>query len=423
MGWSLRKAIGLNEQRSNPERISSSATASDMMAFFGLDAKGLPDATDANAMKVPAYAAARAFLSGSLANLPLHAFSGSGDNTKRAGGALQRILNEAPNAEWSSYAARKYFWSGVFGERGRGLLYIERGASGPIALWPMDPTKTTVKRVGVRKIYEWQDGNTKKTYDAADVIDVPFLLMADQLSSYSSLSLGEKAIQLSLSMNDYASNLFAGGGVPPLAVEGPLPAGKEALSRAMKDIRRAIDQARESGSAVFPMPPGHTLKAVGFEPDKGQLIEARRFQVEEIARVFSLPPVFLQDLTHGTFSNTEQQDLHLVKHTIAQWAKALEDEMNLKLFPNSNRRFVEHSLDGLMRGDLKSRVEALARGINSALITPDEARALDNRPADPSGAGAKLYIQGATVPLESSGQQQDTGTPPPADGGNNDDGA
>ncbi len=132
------------------------------------------------------------------------------------------------------------------------------------------------------------------------------------------------------------------------------------------------------------------------------MTEAMRFLVEEIARLYNLPPVFLQDLTHGTFSNTEQQDLHLTKHLVAQWAKAFEDELNLKLFGQKrNARFVEHNLDGLQRGDFKSRMDGMAQAVQSGLMTPNEGRALDNRPAQ--DGGDKLFIQGATVPL--AGQQ------------------
>jgi HK97 family phage portal protein len=200
-----------------------------------------------------------------------------------------------------------------------------------------------------------------------------------------------------------------------LALTGPMPAGAEAVKRAQGDIKRAIDAAKANGDPVFPIPPGYELKPVGFDPDKGQMTEARRFQIEEFARIYNLPPVFLQDLTHGTFTNTEQQDLFLAKHLISQWAKALEEEMNLKLFgAKNNGRFVEHNLDGLMRGDLKSRIEALARGVQTALLTPDEARALDNRKAKPGGD--VLYIQGATVPLGSQPVAPGDATQSPSDG-------
>lgn len=381
-----------------------------LLQVFGLsDATTLPVVTIDLALSVPAVAAAVSFLSSTLASLPLHVYRDKGDGgSERIRGGVARVLNEAPNAEWTSYGLRKYCWQQVF-TGGRGLAWIERAGTAVVGLWPMDPTKTTVQRVNGRKRYTC-DG---KTYDAADVIDVPFLLKTDQLGSYSPILLGAKAIGLALAMGDYAAAFFAGGGVPPLALVGPMPAGAEAVKRAQGDIKRAIDAAKKNGEQVFPIPTGYELKQVGFDPAKGQMTEARRLQIEEIARIYSLPPVFLQDLTHGTFSNTEQQDLHLTKHLIAQWAKALEEEFNLKLFgPVNSRRYVEHNLDGLMRGDFKSRIEAMARGVQSALITPDEARALDNRPPMPNGD--RLYIQGATTPLGASAPEP---TPMPAPDG------
>jgi HK97 family phage portal protein len=212
------------------------------------------------------------------------------------------------------------------------------------------------------------------------------------------LEIGEKAIQLALAMNEFGSSLFANGGVLPLAVVGPPGSGPDATKRMIGDINRLIESAKREGKQLFPLPTGYDIKPVGFDPERGQLTDARRLQIEEIARVFNLPPVFLQDLTHGTFSNTEQQDLHLVKHLVAQWAKALEDEMNLKLFgAENNRRYCEHSLDALMRGDFLSRMQAQGQAIQNAIRTPNEVRALENLP--PKEGGDDLQIQGATVPL------------------------
>lgn len=378
-------------------------SAENFLAFFGVQSAYGPAVTLDNAMTVPAVAAAVSFLSGSMANLPLHAYRDTPEGSVRITGQLQRIVNEAPNDEWTSFGARKYFWQQVF-TAGRGLFWIERAGTSVYALWPMEVNKTTVIRQDGRKVYQFGG----KTYPAADVIDVPFLLKPDQLSVASPVMLASKTISLALAMNDYAAGFFAGGGVPPLALSGPLPQGAAAMGRAMDDINRAITAAKATNKPVFPMPPGHELKQVGFDPAKGQMTEAMRFIVEEIARAYSLPPVFLQDLTHGTFSNTEQQDLHLTKHLIAQWAKALEEEMNLKLFgARRNVRYVEHSLDGMMRGDFKSRLEGLSTAVNTALLTPNEARALDNRPAKDNGDD--LYIQGATVKLGSQVAAPPTG--------------
>ncbi len=151
------------------------------------------------------------------------------------------------------------------------------------------------------------------------------------------------------------------------------------------------------------------------------MVEARRFQVEEIARSFQLPPVFLQDLTHGTMANTEQQNLMLVQHLIGQWAKALEDELNLKFFGRGGgNRYISHVLDGLMRGDFLSRMDGLAKAVQNALLTPNEARALENREAKPHGDD--LFLQGATAPLGTAtyGQQNAPGDRQPANDNNQD---
>lgn len=402
------------ETRASIENLTVPVSSKDFLAFFGQGASDLPHVTPDSAMTVPAVAAAVTFLSGAMANLPLHLFNDKGAaGVERDRTDLAKLLNEAANEEWSSFAARRYFWSQVFSAPGRGLFWIERSGNKVLGLWPMDASTTVVQRVQGRRVYRY-DG---KTYAATEVIDVPFLLKSDQLSSHSAFVMAAKAIQQALAMGDYASGFFAGGGVPPLALTGPMPAGAEAIKRAQSDIKRAIDAAKSNNEPVFPIPAGYELKPVGFEPDKGQMTEARRFQVEEFARVWGLPPVFLQDMTHGTFSNTEQQDLFLVKHLISRWAKALEDELNLKLFgAKRNRRYVEHNLDGLMRGDLKSRMEALAKGVQTALISPNEGRALDNR--GPKEGGDALYIQGATVPLGT--QPKEGATPDPQPEGPND---
>lgn len=410
------KILGLEirrETRASPEDPSVPVSATKFLEFFGLKSGSLPAVSIDSALTVPAVWAAVAFLSRTLAALPLHAYRNTKDGAVRISGKLQTVIHENPNGLMGSFKFRQYFWQQVF-TGGRGLAWIERSGNGVEALWPMDPSKTTIKRVGQGIVYQFDN----KEYDAADVIDVPFMLKADLLAHYGPITAATKAIQLALALNDYAANFFAGGGIPPLALSGPLPQGAEAMRRAMTDIHRAIDAAKQSDKPLFPMPPGHDLKQVGFDPEKGTMTDARRFQVEEIARAYQLPPVFLQDLTRGTFNNVEQQDLHLVKHLIGQWAKALEDEMNLKLFGRFNSsRFVEHNLDGLMRGDFKTRLEGLARGVQTGILTPNEARALENRRRHANPEADNLFMQGATVQLGAAaapidnGGADDPGTP------------
>lgn len=389
------RSAPVERRAANIESPTVPVSADNFLEFFGVDVGPLPTVTAAQALQVPAFASAVLFLSRSLANLPLHAYRETKSGSERLGGKAQKTLNEAPNGEWTSFGLRRYFWQQVF-TRGRGLMWVEELPANQFALWPLDAAKTTVSRRNGKKSYTYE-GNT---YPAEEVIDVPFMLRDDQLRVHSPRSLANDPLAVARSMSRYSGGYFRGGGVPPLALTGPLPAGVDAMQRALRDQHAVIKAAVAAGSHVFPVPPGYDLKEVGFDPAKGLLVEGWRFVIEEIARVLNMPPVFIGDLTHGTFSNTEQQDLHLVKHLLAQWAKALEEEVNLKVFKRSRTgRYAEHNLDAITRGLLKDRIEAFARGIQTGQLMPDEARGLENRPADPSGAGSKLYIQGATVPL------------------------
>ncbi|MEN5297514.1 phage portal protein [Brucella sp. TWI559] len=396
----IDKLMGRETRSRAPiENPTVAVSSGDFMQFFGLKDGNLPPVTIKSALKLPAVSAAVTFLSSSLANLPLHVYRNRGKGAEKAGGPLQSLLNESPHDEWTSFGWRKYMWQQVF-TSGRGLTWIERDLSGnPIAFWPLNNAHVTIKRQAGRKVYEFDAGGGRKEYPASDVIDIPWMLDPDQLNSYSPIISGSKAIALGLAMDEYGSNFFAGGGVPPLALTGPLPAGKDGMKRAAEDIKRSIEHARESNTPIAQIPGGYDLKQIGFDPAKGQMTEARRFQIEEIARIYNLPPVFLQDMTQAKFSNVEQQDLHLVKHLISQWAKAFEEEASLKIFRRRGNRHIEHNLDALMRGDFKSRIEGMARGIQSAILTPNEARALENRPEKENGD--QLLIQGATVPLGS----------------------
>jgi len=419
--------IGVEISRSGAEVRSGSienptvpvSHTTEFMALFGMDLARLPNVTIDSALTVPAVACAVAFLSRTMATLPLHAHRDTKDGPVRLTGKTAVSIHEAPNNLMGAAKFWQYFWQQVF-TGGRGLAWIERNGPHIEAMWLMDPRKTRIKRTGFSLTYKFDN----KEYPAADVIDIPFMLRADQVSHYGPITLASKAIQLALAMNDYGSTFFAGGGVPPLSLEGPLPEGAPALQRSFEDIKRAIDEARKSGKPIVPMPPGHKLTPIGIDPEKGQMTGARLFQVQEFARIWQLPPTFLHDLSKGTFANVEQQDLHLVKHLVGQWARLAEDELNLKLFGRSKSgRYVEFNLDGLMRGDFKSRIEGIARAIQTAQMTPNEGRLLENRPRHANPAADELLVQGATVVL---GQQPVAGVghnggPALDDGEKNDD--
>ena len=396
--WWRRPAAEIRSVEDPRVPLSSPTALRQLMGdWYGASAGEV--VTPETALKVPAVACAVNVLAGTLASLPLQVFArieNGRETTERD--PLYGILHDAPNEEWTSFEWRKFMMTNTL-LNGRGLSFIERNKAGRVMnIWPLETAKTTIERVSGRKVYRYRDGDRTVTYAANEVVDIPWMLKSDGISHVPPVERLAGAIGLALGLETYAQRFFSAGGVPPLVLNGPVPSQAAAM-RAKADIDQRIRDANHERSNVLLMPAGHELKQVGYDPEASQMEQARRFQIEEVARIYNIPPVFLQDLTHGTFSNTEQQDLHFAKHTLTRWLKAWEQELNLKLFSARNRtKYVEFNIDGLLRGDFRTRMEGYATAIQNAINTPNEIRAMENWPAAGDEAD-KLHIQGATVPL------------------------
>lgn len=352
------------------------------------------------ALKVPAFGAGVTFLAQTLAALPLKVWANGKDGREPKGDdPVAQLLNGAANDELNAYEWRKAFWVDVF-THGRAITFIERNGRGEVInLWPLDVTAVTVQRYNGRKRYLYRDGRRTLTYGADEVLDVCFLARNGGLGSFSPVYQNADTIGLARAATRYGAKVFNRGGVPAFVISGPFTT-PGSVERATEDMSGAVEDAAANNRPGIAVPDGHTVTPLGFDPEKMQMTDTRRFLIEEFARIFGLPKAFLADLTHGTFSNVEQQDLQLVKHAITHWATALEKEINLKIFGRkSSDRFAEHVLEGLLRGDFKTRSEGHAKSINSGQATPNEIRKIENRP--PLPGGDVLLVQGAMVPAES----------------------
>lgn len=397
----------------NPSVPLSAAAAAELMRVWR-SASGAVVTHD-NAMSVAAFWCGVNFIAETIAALPAQIFRADekGDKEVDRKTPLYSIVHDVVNDDLvTSFSWRQLMMTTVL-TRGRHITFIERNVMGRVInLWPLDPMGVTVERREGRKRYRYQDGGRTVFYQPSEVIDIVWQPKPDGLGHVDPVEKLKDTLGLALDLQTYSSKFFANGGVPPLSLQGAA-ASPGAMARAQTDVAAAVKKAHGDGSNILYMPTGTELKPIGFDPAKGQMIEGRRFAVEEVARILGLPPVFLQDLTHGTFTNTEQQDLMVAKHCIMHWCERIEQEANAKLFGRRNTsQFFEMNLDGLMRGDLKSRIEAFGRAIQTGQMRPNEARAAENRPADPDGN--RLLIQGATVPLSAAGTLG-AKTPAPAD--------
>lgn len=385
-----------NVETRNLENPNAPVSANDFLQIMGWGDFSSSAGINVNvdvAMGVPAVWAAVNFLGGTLAGLPLNVYRKTENGREKIETGIANLLHGAINDTMSSFEWRKYMFEQVF-TGGRAITYIERAKNGQVEnLYPIDPTHVRVERlIDGRKIYRV----IEKVYEANEIIDIPFILKANQVDVRGPIASNRDVIGMAVAASRYGSKAFQSGGIPPAVLQGPFQSGASAI-RASEDVAAATLNLAKQGKPIMALPMGHELKSIGFSPENMQLIELQRFCIEQIARIYSLPPVFLQDLTHGTFSNTEQQDLHFVKHTVKRWVEQTEAEMNLKLFGRNSAQYVEFNVDGLLRGDFKTRMEAHATSIQNGIRTPNEVRDIENLP--PMDEGDNLMIQGATVPV------------------------
>jgi len=392
--------MGIFSRRKPEARsVQVKQSAPNFLEIFGIT--GSSSVSMEEAMGVPAVWAAVNFVAGTVAGLPLHVYDKTSTGKKRVKGTKINqavpMLHDAVNDDLSSFDWRFQMMTAVLTE-GRFVTYIEFDSRGqPVNLFPM-PGATVKRLANGRKQYEFKGADNKsRFYDQSQVLDVTFMLRPDLVQHRSPLRQCAVAIGKAVNANDYGSKLFKNGGLPAFVLQGPFD-GQASAARAADNMAEATKEAARKGANVLAIPPGHELKPLGSDPDKMQLVQTQEFAVVEIARIYSLPPTFLQDLSRATFSNSEQQDLHLVKHTVKRWLEQIEAEMNLKFFGRGSSRIVEFNIDGLLRGDYLTRMNGNSLAIQTGQLAPNEARAMENR--EPLEGGDALYIQGATVPLD-----------------------
>ena len=353
-----------------------------------------------NALGVPAVWAAVNFISGTLASLPLEVYRGN----QRVTDGIGAWLNRAINPTTSSFQWRKYSYEQVL-TGGRSVTLILRNGRGDVTdLVPLDPADLHVQEVMTSEFPTKTYRSKSRVYQASEVIDLHFMLKHNQIDIRGPVMTNKDIIGLAIAAARYGSKAFQSGGIPPAVLQGPFQSGA-AAQRASEDIAATTARLAREGRPVMALPAGHELRSVGFSPEQMQLLELQQFCIEQIARIYAFPPVFLQDLSKGTYSNTEQQDLHFVKHTLRRWIEQSEQEMNLKLFGRDSDFEVRFNVDSLLRGDLKTRMEAHATAIQNGIKTPNEVR--EKEGMEPLPAGDDLMIQGATVPIEGQGEGEE----------------
>jgi HK97 family phage portal protein len=162
-----------------------------------------------------------------------------------------------------------------------------------------------------------------------------------------------------------------------------------------------------------------SYKPISISPEQAQFLQTRKFQIEEIARIFRVPPHMVGDLDKSSFSNIEQQSLEFVKYSLSPWISRWEQSIHRALLlPNEKQRFfVRFNVEGLLRGDYKSRMDGYAVARQNGWMNANDIRELENLDRIPAEDGGDLYlINGNMTKLADAGlfaanqpKKEDTG--------------
>ena len=407
---------GLFRSRDKPQNRTSGSAYS---FYFGGTTSG-KSVTERSAMQMTAVYSCVRILAEAVAGLPLHLYryKDDGGKEKAIDHPLYLLLHDEPNPEMSSFVFREtlmthlLLWGNAYAQ------IIRNGKGEVIALYPLMPNKMTVDRDEKGQLYyQYNRSNeesptmkgTTVNLRPTDVLHIPGLGF-DGLVGYSPIAMAKNAIGMAIACEEYGAKFFANGAAPGGVLEHP---------GTIKDPERVRQSWQStfggSGNAnkIAVLEEGMKYTPIGISPEQAQFLETRKFQINEIARIFRVPPHMVGDLEKSSFSNIEQQSLEFVKYTLEPWLIRWEQSIQRSLLSTDEKPlyFVKFNVDGLLRGDYASRMQGYATARQNGWMSANDIRELENLDRIPAEQGGDLYlINGNMLPLGSAGAFADTTT-------------
>jgi len=370
------------------------------------------------AMQTSAVYACVRILAETIASLPLHTYSYT-DNGKEKATAhpLYYLLHDSPNKEMTSFVFREtlmghlLLWGNSFSQ------IIRDGRGNVISLYPLMPDKMTIDRTEAGELYYiYNKDGTIYTLRSDEVLHIPGLGF-DGLVGYSPIAMAKNAIGMAIACDEFGAKFFANGANPGGVLEHP---GVVKDPAKVRDSWNSLFQGSGNAHKVAVLEEGMKFQSIAIPPEQAQFLQTRKFQTEEICRIFRVPPHLVADLDKATFSNIEHQSISFVVHTIRPWLVRIEQAINKALLLEKDRTkyFVSFVADGLLRGDYASRMAGYAVGIQNGFLSPNDVRSLENLNSIPFGD--TYMVNGNMLKLEDVGAYvKETGSEMKKKGGNN----
>jgi HK97 family phage portal protein len=358
------------------------------------------------AMQTSAVYACVRILAESVAGLPLHVYerTANGSKSTKPSHPLYRLLHDEPNREMTSFVFRETLMSHLLLWGNAYAQIIRDGRGFPIALYPLLPDRMAVDRnESGELVYTYQSDKGQVKLRRENVLHIPGLGF-DGLIGYSPIAMAKNAVGLALATEDYGATFFANGANPGGVLEHPGVIKPEQADRLRESWQSQFGGANAHKVAV--LEEGLKFHQMSIPPEQAQFLETRKFQINEIARIFRVPPHMVGDLEKSSFSNIEQQSLEFVKYTLDPWVVRWEQSLQQALILPSEKAtiFIKFNLDGLLRGDYQSRMQGYSTGIQNGFMSVNDVRGLEDMNLLTAEEGGDLhFVNGNMVKLADVG--------------------
>jgi len=334
------------------------------------------------ALSVSAYFAAIRAISEDVAKLPCPVYQELPRGRKKLPDhSVSQLLNVAPNEEMGAMTWRATGFQHAMGWGG-GFSAIQFTGDGltPFAVWPLDPSLVALHRFDDGTlVYRFSDPQQGPLYlDARQVFHVHGL-GSNGLTGYSIAEQARETLGLAKAQEKAGAALFGSGSRPGGVLSTPMKLQPETRRELREQWDKLFAGASNTAKTAI-LHAGFTWTPVATPNKDAQWLEARQFSVEEIARWFRMPPHKLQDLTHGTYSNIEHENISYVVDTLTSWSTYFEQEVARKLLSPRERAaglYVRHNFNALLRGATAERFEAHQKAIYAGWKTRNEVRELE----------------------------------------------
>ncbi len=374
--------------RDKPQDAVSAATT----FSFGMAGSG-KSVNARTAIQVSTVYACVRVIAETVASLPFSVFEQDKTGSQKAlDHPLYRILHDEPNPEMTSFVWREamlthlLLWGNSYSQ----ILRAGRGSV--IGLYPLLPDHMEVDRDDKGKLtytYSTTSGEQVKLRPE-DVLHIPGLGF-DGIMGYSPIAVERNAVGLSIAAEEFGGKFFGNGATPsgilthPNTVKNP---------KALRESWMEAYGGSSNANRVAILEEGMTFTRISMPNNEAQFLETRKFQVEEICRIYRVPPHMIADLEHATFSNIEHQSIDFAVHCIRPWLVRIEQSVNRALFSEKEkgRFYCQFNLDGLMRGSYKERMEGYAIGRQNGFLSANDIRRLENQNPIPKEEGGDAYL-------------------------------